>query len=139
VVRLIQVAQRATDLRRAAEFYSELLGTEPAGVFDPPGLLFFNLDGVRLLLERGAPSSVLYLEVPDVRAAVPALQDRGVEVVAAPHVIFHHSDDRLGPAGSDEWMAFIRDSEGNTVGLVSRLPVEGESPPGSGTPTGRQR
>ncbi len=30
--------------------------------------------------------------------------------------------DALGPAGTDEWMAFIRDSEGNTVGLVSHEP-----------------
>jgi methylmalonyl-CoA/ethylmalonyl-CoA epimerase len=127
-VRLIQAAQRATDLQRAATFYSQLLGTEPTAVFDPPGLLFFDLDGVRLLLEAGAPSSLLYLEVPDVREAVGALEGRGVEVVAAPHIIFSHSDDRLGPAGTDEWMAFIRDSEGNTVGLVSHLPPEPDVP-----------
>ncbi len=42
-----------------------------------------------------------------------------VEVVSAPHVIFRHEDDTLGPAGHDEWQAFIRDSEGNTVGLVA--------------------
>ena len=58
-VRLIQVAQQAHDLPRAAAFYAKLTGVEPTAVFDPPGLLFFDLDGVRLLLERGAPSSVL--------------------------------------------------------------------------------
>jgi methylmalonyl-CoA/ethylmalonyl-CoA epimerase len=121
-LRLIQVAQRAHDLQRAAAFYSQLLGVQPAAVYDPPGLLFFDLDGVRLLLERGASSAVLYLEVDDVRSTVSDLQGRGVEVVTLPHVIFHHSDGILGPAGSDEWMAFIRDSEGNTVGLVSRHP-----------------
>jgi methylmalonyl-CoA/ethylmalonyl-CoA epimerase len=47
-----------------------------------------------------------------------------VEVIAPPQVIYHHTDDKLGPAGTDEWMAFIKDSEGNTVGLVSR-----DSPP----------
>ncbi|MDX6521337.1 MAG: hypothetical protein QOF08_1942, partial [Gaiellales bacterium] len=26
----------------------------------------------------------------------------------------------LGPAGHDEWQAFIKDSEGNLVGLVSQ-------------------
>jgi methylmalonyl-CoA/ethylmalonyl-CoA epimerase len=118
---LIQVAQHAQDLDRAAAFYAQLLGVRPTAVYDPPGLLFFDLDGVRLLLERGAPSSVLYLEVDDVTSAVRALQDRGVEVVSAPHVIYHHADDSLGPAGTDEWMAFIKDTEGNTVGLVSRL------------------
>ena len=29
-------------------------------------------------------------------------------------------DSRLGPAGTEEWMAFVRDSEDNLVGLVSR-------------------
>ncbi len=131
-MRLIQVAQRATYLERAAAFYTQLLGAEPTAVFDPPGLLFFDLDGVRLLLERGAPTSVVYLEVDDVRETVGVLQGRGVEVISAPEVIYSHSDDTLGPGGTDEWMAFIRDSEGNTVGLVSRLPPESADQP-SGT------
>ncbi|MGY4542036.1 hypothetical protein ACVWY0_001949 [Arthrobacter sp. UYNi723] len=89
-------------------------GVQPAAIYGPPGLLFFDLEGVRLLLERGAPSSVLYLEVEDVRASISVLHGRGVEVIALPHVIFHHGDAALGPAGTDEWMAFISDSEGNT-------------------------
>jgi methylmalonyl-CoA/ethylmalonyl-CoA epimerase len=130
-VRLIQVAQHAQDLDRAAAFYAQLLGVQPTAVYDPPGLLFFDLDGVRLLLERGAPSSLLYLEVVDVGSTIKTLQDGGVEIVSAPQVIYHHADDSLGPAGTDEWMAFIKDSEGNTVGLVSRLfpAVVPETPP----------
>jgi len=124
-MRLIQVAQYAGDLGRAADFYSELLDVQPTAVFDPPGLVFFDLDGLRLLLEREAPRALLYLEVPDVRTAVAGLRGRGVEVVTDAHIIFSHSDGLLGPAGTDEWMAFIRDSEGNTVGLVSQLPVPG--------------
>lgn len=131
-MRLIQVAQHAQDLDRAAAFYAQLLDAQPTAVYDPPGLLFFDLDGVRLLLERGAPSSVLYLEVDDVGSTIRSLQDRGVEIIAEPHVIYHHADDSLGPAGTDEWMAFIKDTEGNTVGLVSRLSpaVVQETPPG---------
>jgi methylmalonyl-CoA/ethylmalonyl-CoA epimerase len=120
-MRLVQVAQHAEDLDRAERFYAELLGTKASGRFDPPGLLFFDLDGVRLLLDAGAPSALIYLAVPDVRQSVADLRDRGVEVVAEPHVIFSHSDDLLGPARTDEWMAFVKDSEGNTVGLVSHL------------------
>ena len=116
---LVQVAQHADDLDRAERFYAELLGTSPTARFDPPGLLFFDLDGVRLLLDAGAPSALLYLGVPDVRGSVEALRDRGVEIVGEPHVIFSHEDDRLGPSGTNEWMAFVTDSEGNTVGLVS--------------------
>jgi methylmalonyl-CoA/ethylmalonyl-CoA epimerase len=121
-MRLVQIAQHASDLRRAAEFYAALLGAEARALFDPPGLLFLDLDGVRLLHEAGAPSSLLYLSVPDVRNSVAELRGRGVEIIAAPQVIFSHTTDELGPAGTDEWMAFIRDSEANTVGLVSQLP-----------------
>ena len=117
------MAQHADDLDRAAAFYERLLGSPPLGRFDPPGLLFFGLgDGTRLLLERGASSALLYLEVPDVRARVEQLRADGVVVESEPQVIFSHTDDSLGPAGTDEWMAFVRDSEGNLVGLVSRSP-----------------
>lgn len=120
-MRLIQVAQYAGDLRRAAAFYSHLLAVQPTAVFDPPGLVFFDLEGVRLLLEANAPRALLYLGVPDVRKTVDELTGRGVELVTAPHIIYRHSDGMLGPPGMDEWMAFIRDSEGTTLGLVSQL------------------
>lgn len=116
-MRLAQVGQHADDLDRAAAFYTELLGTAPTGRFDPPGLLFFDLDGVRLLLDRGLPSATVYLAVDDIHAALERVR-ASAEVVSEPSVIFHHEDDRLGPSGSDEWHAFIRDSEGNLVGLV---------------------
>jgi predicted enzyme related to lactoylglutathione lyase len=121
---LAQVAQRATDLGRAAVFYTQLLERPPSATFDPPGLVFFDLDGTRLLLDRAAPSALLYLEVDDVRGRVEQLRSQGVDVDTEPHVIFSHSDDTLGPAGTDEWMAFVVDSEGNTVGLVSRTASE---------------
>jgi methylmalonyl-CoA/ethylmalonyl-CoA epimerase len=121
-MRLVQVAQRAEDLARATDFYTDLLGAPPVAVFDPPGLVFFDLDGVRLLLEAGAPSALLYLEVDDIDATVSRLRNRGAAVEGEPHVIFGHDDDTLGPAGTDEWMAFVRDSEGNLVGLVERRP-----------------
>ncbi|MDY0908642.1 VOC family protein [Microbacterium sp. CFBP9034] len=117
-MRLVQVAQRAADLDRAADFYTMLLDTEPTARFDPPGLLFFDLDGVRLLLDRNAPSSLIYLHVHNVHEALERL-DGLADVVSAPHVIFRHENDELGPAGHQEWQAFIRDSEGNTVGLIA--------------------
>jgi len=122
-VTLAQVAQRAEDLDRASAFYEQLLGAPPLARFDPPGLVFFDLGGgTRLLLEEGATSALLYLEVDDVRRRVEELREDGVVVESEPHVIFSHDDDTLGPAGTDEWMAFVRDSEGNLLGLVSRSP-----------------
>jgi methylmalonyl-CoA/ethylmalonyl-CoA epimerase len=117
---LLQVVQHADDLDRAAAFYAQLLGDEPAARYDPPGLLFFRLGEVRLLLERGAPSAVLYLAVDDVRARVEELRAQGVTIQAEPHVIFTHDTGTLGRSGTDEWQAFITDSEGNLVGLVSQ-------------------
>ena len=119
---LIQVAQRAEDLTRAVAFYERLLGMPVAAQFDPPGLAFFILGGTRLLLDRGAPSALIYLGVDDLHATVDELRASAATIVSEPRVIYSHADDTLGPAGTDEWMAFITDSEGNTVGLVSRLP-----------------
>jgi catechol 2,3-dioxygenase-like lactoylglutathione lyase family enzyme len=121
-VRLTQIALHAEDLPRAAEFYERLTGAPPRAMFDPPGLLFFDLDGVRLLLDTGAPSSLLYLSVDDIDATVARLRDAGVTIDSEPHVIFEHEDERLGPVGTDEWQAFFRDSEGNLVGLVEQRP-----------------
>ncbi|MFM6852092.1 MAG: VOC family protein [Terrabacter sp.] len=119
---LVQIAQRAEDLGRASAFYSDLLGAEPLATYDPPGLVFFDVGGVRLLLDAGAPSALVYLGVDDLGATVERLRSRGVEVRSEPHVIFGHEDDTLGPAGTDEWMAFVVDSEGNLVGLVEQRP-----------------
>jgi methylmalonyl-CoA/ethylmalonyl-CoA epimerase len=124
-MRVLQVAQKATDLDRAATFYTDLLGVPPAGRFDPPGLLFFRIGETRLLLEANAASALLYFEVPSVRERIEELRSMGVEIESEPHVIFSHADDTLGPAGTDEWHAFIRDPEGNLVGLVSQEPSEG--------------
>jgi methylmalonyl-CoA/ethylmalonyl-CoA epimerase len=122
--RIVQIAQHADDLDRASAFYEQLLGHPAAAKYDPPGLLFFTLDGTRLLLEQSAPSAVIYLGVEDVRTRVEELRALGVTIENEPHVIFSHEDDTLGPAGTDEWMAFIRDSEANLVGLVSHSPSD---------------
>lgn len=117
---IVQIAQRAEDLDRAAAFYADLLGAAPTATYDPPGLVFFDLGGIRLLVDRGAPTALHYYAVDDIEATVARLRDNGVTIEAEPNVIFAHEDDTLGPAGTDEWMAFVRDSEDNLVGLVEQ-------------------
>ena len=117
---LRQVAQRIEDLDRAVHFYEEVLGGRLIARFDPPGFAFFDLGGVRLLLESGAPQAMLYLAVADVEAATAELTARGVAFEGEPHVIFTDDGGLFGPPGGEEWMAFFRDSEGNLVGLSSR-------------------
>jgi methylmalonyl-CoA/ethylmalonyl-CoA epimerase len=122
-MRIAQIAQHAEDLERATAFYTELLGEGPVASFDPPGLVFFRLGDTRLLLESGAPSAMIYLHVQHVRDWVASWRERGHEIETEPHVIFTHADDTLGPAGHAEWMAFLRDSEGNLVGVISHEPA----------------
>jgi catechol 2,3-dioxygenase-like lactoylglutathione lyase family enzyme len=122
IVLPVQIAQHAEDLGRATAFYAGLFDARPAATYDPPGLVFFDLGGVRLLLDRGAPSALHYYRVGDIDATVDRLRAAGVTVESEPHVIFTHADDVLGPAGTDEWQAFVRDTEGNLVGLVEQRP-----------------
>jgi methylmalonyl-CoA/ethylmalonyl-CoA epimerase len=96
-MRLVQVALRSSDLDRSAEFWGDLLGA-------------------------AAPSAMVYVEVPDVHAALERIAHRAT-VVAEPHAIFTHEDGALGPEGTTEWQAFVSDPDGNTVGLVSFVPV----------------
>ncbi len=120
MTQLHQVAQHAEDLDRAAAFYTTVLGGTMLAKFDPPGLVFIDLGGVRLLLEQAASSALIYLRVPDVRATISELRDNGVTVHTEPHRIHVDADGAFGEPGWEEWMAFIRDSEGNLVGLASR-------------------
>lgn len=119
-VQLRQVSQRAVVLDRAVAFYRDVLGLELLATFDPPGLAFFDLGGTRLLLEGGAPTSVLYLATDDVVAAVEALERRGVDIVEHPQMVHRDDAGDFGPAGHEEWMAFFVDSEGNTLAYSER-------------------
>ena len=92
---------------------------EPTAVFDPPGFCFYNLDGTRLLVELGGPASLIYLAVADVREAVADLRERGFKISSEPHIVFPDPNGVFDKPGN-EWLAFIEDSEGNQVGLMSR-------------------
>jgi methylmalonyl-CoA/ethylmalonyl-CoA epimerase len=117
--RLGQLAVTVQDVERARDFYRDVLGL--AHLFDaPPGLSFFDLGGVRLMLSRPEsgehdhPSSIMYLDVPDIAASHGALRDRGVVFEQDPHFVADLGDREL-------WLAFFRDSESNFVALMSEL------------------
>jgi methylmalonyl-CoA/ethylmalonyl-CoA epimerase len=133
---LAQVAQHVEDLDRAVAFYRDVLGCRLLARFDPPGLAFFALGSVRLLLERAAPPALVYLRVDDVSATVERLRELGVQVESEPHVIFNDVDGTFGPPGEQEVMAFVRDSEGNLLGLAARArPPDAGSTAGGDPPT----
>lgn len=114
-----QVAQRITDVNRAVEFYSQLLSSEPIAVFEQPGFAFFDLEGVRLFLDANAASTLLYFQVDDVRQSVEKLVSLGHKVTTEPHVVFPDPSGIFDQPGN-EWLAFIEDTEGNSIGLMSR-------------------
>lgn len=117
---LHQVAQHAGDLDRAVAFYAGTLGCELIARFDRPGLAFLRLGETRLLLDLAAPTALIYLRVDDARKAAEQLRSAGVTIDTEPHLVHSDADGTFGPAGWEEWMAFIGDSEGNLVGLASR-------------------
>ena len=108
-----------SDLDRATAFYSKLLESEVIARFEGPGFAFFDLEGVRLFLDVNAPKSAIYLEVPDVRKKIEELKNVGIKVVGEPHVVFPDPQGIFDRPGN-EWLAFIEDSEGNVIGLMSR-------------------
>ena len=114
---VVQVAQHADDLDRATAFYTDVLGLPLIARFGP--LVFLDIGGTRLLLEQAAPPSMIYLQVEDLADRLAALRAAGVEVVTEPHDIFTDTDKVFGGEWLIESQAFIRDSEGNLVGLVA--------------------
>jgi methylmalonyl-CoA/ethylmalonyl-CoA epimerase len=58
---------------------------------------------------------VLYYKVADINASYDALKKCGVEFIDQPHLIAQLAD-------HDLWMVFFRDSEENTLALMSEVP-----------------
>ena len=114
-----QVSLFARDIARAERFYRDTLGLPHLFTFGD--LAFFDASGTRIYIHakpeaEWKPSSVLYFEVGDIRAAYAALEAKGVHTTGAPHLIHRHAD-----SGVEEWMAFFEDSEGNTLAIMARV------------------
>lgn len=110
-----QIARTTQRFDEAHHWYRDILGLPELYAF--PGLAFFDLGGVRLMLtaEEGSPASesILYLRVPDIHEAKARLEVRGVTFINAPHLIHRHHD------GTEEWMAAFEDNEGRPLQLMS--------------------
>lgn len=108
-----QVAIPVQDLPSMVAFYHETLGLPLLGQFGE--LAFLDCGGVRLMLsalaEEEGGVSILYYRVGDIEAAVHALRTKGVPFEGEPHVVAR-------AFGSEQWMAFCRDVEGNLLGLM---------------------
>jgi methylmalonyl-CoA/ethylmalonyl-CoA epimerase len=124
LAKLHQVAINSRDFDETARFYGDVLGARLLGRFEPPGLLFFDFSGTRLLFEKGAANSnsVLYFWVDDIDAAHRELVAQGVKFDSAPHRIHRDEAGQFGTPGNEEWMAFFKDPSGNTLALATQRP-----------------
>lgn len=118
--RIHQIAVYARDLDEAIAFYRDTLGANYITKFDPPGLVFFDFSGVRILLEKDGPKATLYFRVEDIDSAYAELVSKGVKFVSEPHLIFRDETGLFAKAEEEEWMAFFSDPSGNILALASR-------------------
>lgn len=117
---LHQIAGRLGDVDASIRFWRDLLGLELIAHFDPPGVVFVDLGGPRLLLEASANPAAIYLAVDDLDAAYESLRSAGLVFHDAPHRVFLDDRGTFGGAGEEERMTFIDDPGGNLVALVER-------------------
>jgi methylmalonyl-CoA/ethylmalonyl-CoA epimerase len=114
--RIGQIALAVSDADRAERFYRDTLGLPL--LFRFGDLVFFDCDGVRLMLDgghepRGPGGSAfcVYLRVAGIDATAATLQADGVCFEQPPHLVAKMPDHEL-------WMAFFRDPDSNLLALM---------------------
>lgn len=120
------------DLAKARTWYAEKLGWEP--IVEPPGTLVYQVGDAFFTLYESefagtAQNTVMNWNVPDVKAEVERLRERGVEFEDYDVPDFKTEDGIMTmPDGSMN--AWFKDPDGNVVGVLSAGP--GAEPPGGG-------
>jgi methylmalonyl-CoA/ethylmalonyl-CoA epimerase len=111
-----QIALTVSDVAVAKRFYTEVLGLR--ALFDAgPHLSFVAAGDIRLMLTRpeGASetgrNSILYFRTTDLAVAYAAAIARGAKPERGPAMTARLPDHEL-------WLAFVRDPDGNLVGLM---------------------
>jgi len=111
-----QIAITVSDVAKATVFYRDVLGLKflfSAG----PNLAFLAAGSARLMLTTPqghgevGKNSTLYFKVNELSAAYAAIVGRGALGERAPQLTAKMPDHEL-------WMAFVRDPDGNLVGLM---------------------
>ena len=114
-----QVAITVSDVGLAKAFYKDVLGL--AFLFDAgPNLAFLQAGDVRVMLTtpqgHGEPgkNSVLYFKVEDIGDRYAAMVTAGATAEREPGLTAKMPD-------HDLWMGFVRDPDGNLVGLMEEV------------------
>jgi methylmalonyl-CoA/ethylmalonyl-CoA epimerase len=112
-----QISLTVRDLKRAKDFYQNTLGMK--FLFDAGTMAFFQCGVIRLMIglsEEAGPigGTILYFKVQDIQKVHGVLESGRVEFVQPPHLVARMPS-------HDLWMAFLKDTEGNTLGLMSEV------------------
>jgi methylmalonyl-CoA/ethylmalonyl-CoA epimerase len=112
-----QIALTVQNVSRAVAFYRDVLGLQY--LFEATGMAFFDCNGVRLMLSMSDKpdstyGSIIYYKTGDIEAAAAGMREQGVQFEAPPRMIAKMPD-------HDLWMAFLRDTEGNLLALMSEV------------------
>jgi methylmalonyl-CoA/ethylmalonyl-CoA epimerase len=116
-----QIAIPIHNVDRALDFYANKLGLKL--LFQAGQLTFFECGDVRLLLappekdDQEFFGSIIYYQVDDIHQGYHSLHDKGVIFLDQPHIIAKMH-------GIETWMVFFKDSEGNTLALMSEVVVK---------------
>jgi catechol 2,3-dioxygenase-like lactoylglutathione lyase family enzyme len=116
--KLVQVALTTRDMERSKRFYRDVLGLPL--LFETGGMMFFDLEGTRLLIgtENAGHSpggSVLYFDAPDIDRLAPALEEKGVEFLGPAQVVQRTDTHELK-------IRAFRDPDGNPLELMGMVP-----------------
>ena len=111
-----QIAITVSDVSTALPFYRDVLGL--TFLFSPgTNLAFLSAGSVRIMLStpQGAGSiahnSILYFKASDIEGTHAAIVARGAKNERGPQLTARMPDHEL-------WTAFVRDPDGNIVGLM---------------------
>ena len=112
-----QIALTVSDLARAKDFYQNILGMR--FLFDAGTMAFFQCGAIRLMIGVSKEAvvgsgTILYFKVQDIQAVYGALKEKGAELVDEPHLVARMPD-------HDLWLVFLKDPDGNTLGLMSEV------------------
>ena len=120
--KISQIAIPVLNLETSMAFYGEALGL-PLLFRADPGMAFFDIEGLRLMLSKaeevspiGPSGPILYFSTPDIAAAWKDLTAAGAELVREPQIT-HKTDD------TELWLAFFKDPDGHTLALMEERAI----------------
>lgn len=117
----------AQDLKRARQFYEQKLGLKPEAE-EPDGSAMYRTGETAFLVfpsmgKASGDHTQMALEVEDVPSAANELKSNGVKLEDYDHPDFKTKDGLIDmPDGTTG--AWFKDTEGNLIALVERVPAQ---------------